>query len=76
MKCLVFKINSHVLENLNKRMFLGSIYFEHIENKRILKDRMANNRVLFSARPQVTSFISVSLDEQGEFQVISTLDEM
>lgn len=37
---------------------------------------MANNRVLFLARPQVTSFISVSLDEQGEFQVISTLDEM
>lgn len=37
---------------------------------------MANNRVLFSARPQVTSFISVSLDEQGEFQVILTLDEM
>jgi hypothetical protein len=37
---------------------------------------MANNRVLFSARPQDASFISVSLDEQGEFQVISTLDKM
>lgn len=37
---------------------------------------MSNNRVLFSARLQVTPFISVSLDEHGEFQVISTLYEM